>query len=46
MAYKAWNIYYLPFHLKSLSNQMLPSSNINIIIITATIIAACLQDGH
>lgn len=46
MAYKAKNIYYLAFPLKSLSDQMLPSDSIVIIIILATIMVAYLQDGH
>lgn len=42
----AKNIYYLAFPLKSLSDQMLPSNSITIITILATIMEACLQDGH
>jgi len=46
MAYKAKNIYYLSFPLESLSDQMLPLDSIVIIIILATIMVACLHDGH
>ena len=46
MAYKAKNIYYLSFPLESLSDQMLPSDSIVIIIILATIMVAYLHDGH
>lgn len=46
MVCKAKNIYYLSFPLESLSDQMLPLDSIVIIIILATIMVACLHDGH